>query len=231
MPNPPDTIALENELGLSFRNKELLEQALVHSSYLNENPKYLLASNERLEFLGDALVDLAVAHELFQRNATLSEGQLTQYRSVLVMGETLARVAKSLHIGRFLLMGLGEERSGGRQRDSNLAGAFEALVGALFLDQGYETASSFVHRALAKEIDLLHLNQIHKDAKSLLQELAQERGLSFPRYEIVEVVGPDHDRRFTVEAAVGDKVLGRGIGRRKADAEQEAAQQALDALT
>ena len=227
----PDLESLEKELGLVFRDKQLLQQALVHSSYLNENPGFTTGSNERLEFLGDALIDLVMGHELYQRYPTIPEGQLTQLRSALVRGETLARTANSLSLGLYLLMGQGEEDSGGRQRPSNLADTFEALVGALFLDQGYDATRAFVLKVMAKEMDQLSPGIAAKDSKSLLQELLQTRGLAFPHYEMVQVEGPDHERRFTVEVLVNGEVMGLGTGQRKAEAEQKAAQQALDALT
>ncbi len=226
----PDLSLLEHELGLSFKDSRLIKQALVHSSYHNENPGLDLGSNERLEFLGDAFIDLVVGHELYRRHTDLPEGQLTQLRSALVNGETLARVAESLRLGEFLLMGRGEEQSGGRDRPSNLAGTLEALVGALFLDQGYDAAGEFIIRVLKEEMDNLSPQKAPKDPKTLLQEAFQEQGLPSPRYEIVGVAGPEHDRRFTVEVLMDGKVMGRGMGHRKSEGEQRAAQQALEAL-
>ena len=221
---------LERDLGVSFRDRSLLELAFVHSSYLNENPEALPESNERLEFLGDALLGLAVAQDVYQRVPGGSEGDLTSLRSALVRGETLARVADSLQLGEYLIMGKGEEASGGRDRESNLAATFEALVGALFLDQGYGPARDFASRILSAEITTVASSGVSKNAKSLLQELVQERGEGPPSYRIVDVTGEDHDREFTAEVLVSGTVMGRGVGRRKALAEQEAAKSALEEL-
>lgn len=222
--------SLGEELGVSFRSRELLELAFVHSSYMNENPDSFAESNERLEFLGDALIDLSVAHELYAKYPDRPEGELTALRAALVRGETLARTAESLRLGRFLLMGRGEEAGGGRTRRSNLAAVFESLVGALFLDQGYERASAFVLAALADEFEVLQSGDTAKNPKSILQELVQARGTPPPDYRTVDITGRDHDRLFTVEVLVGGKVVGRGRGRRKSYAEQDAAREALKSL-
>ena len=221
---------LEEALGISFRQKDMLHLALSHSSYLNENPGVLPESNERLEFLGDALIGAVVAHELFRINPSWSEGELTQARSALVRGDTLADVAESLNLGHHLYMGKGEEEGGGRQRPTNLAAVFEALVGALFLDQGYEAASDFVLRVLLPELSTLGQQAALKSPKSVLQEAVQARGMPPPSYRIVEVKGSDHARSFTAEVTVAGQVLGRGAGGRKSLAEQEAAAEALKAL-
>ncbi|MFQ5874820.1 MAG: ribonuclease III [Dehalococcoidia bacterium] len=222
--------SLEERLGVSLRDRELLRLAFVHSSYLNENPGLLQESNERLEFLGDALLGLAVAHELYQRYPDRPEGELTALRSALVQGETLARIADSLHLGEYLLMGRGEEAGGGRERQSNLAATFEALVGAVFQDQGFEAARAFVLRVLSKELSTIGRRSVPKNPKSALQELVQGKGIASPSYRIVEVTGKDHARRFTAEVLVEGKVMGRGTGRRKSLAEQDAAQEALRAM-
>ena len=221
---------LERVLGVSFRDRAVLELAFVHSSYLNENPEALLESNERLEFLGDALLGLVVAQDVYRLVPGGSEGVLTSIRSALVRGETLARVANSLQLGEYLLMGRGEEASGGRNRESNLAATFEALVGALFLDQGYGPAREFVSRILSEELTAAASQGVSKNPKSLLQELVQERGEGSPSYRIVDESGEDHAREFTAEVFVSGKVLGLGTGRRKVVAEQEAARNALRGL-
>ncbi len=222
--------SLEESLDIRFCERKLLEQALVHSSFLNENPEFPLGSNERLEFLGDAVLDLAIGHQLCKLYPDLSEGKLTSLRSALVRGETLARLAGSLHLGDYLLMGQGEESGGGRRRRSNLANVFEALVGALFLDQGYDAAREFILRAMAPEIDRVLARGVPKDPKTQLQEVLQARGLSSPVYRVVDISGPDHSRLFAVEAVMEDQVIGRGTGRRKVEAERKAAQQALETL-
>ena len=226
----PRLDSLERRLPAPFRDRDLLSQALVHSSYLNENPDTFPESNERLEFLGDALLGLVVARDLYERYPDLPEGALTALRSALVRGETLARVGRSLDLGQCLVMGKGESASGGRERPTNLAAALEALVGAVFLDSGYETARAFVLDVLADELSEIERRPAPKSPKSLLQERVQAQGLAAPAYRIVEATGDDDSRRFAAEAVVDGKVVGRGAGRRKHVAEEEAAQEALKSL-
>ncbi len=227
----PSSDALENRLGVLFKDKTLLKQSLVHSSFLNENPDAGLLSNEKLEFLGDAVIGLSVAYALYDGCPGRSEGELTSLRSALVKGQTLARVASSLGLGDYLVMGKGEEAEGGRKRQSNLADAFEAVVGAVFLDQGYEAAKAFVMRTLASELDRSLAGDVPQDPKSRLQEISQSKGLGQPKYKVVEISGPEHDRSFSVEVIIEDKVLGKGAGRRKIDAEREAATEAYESLS
>ena len=221
---------LEGTLGVSFADKDLLRQALAHSSYLNENPGAFAQSNERFEFLGDAIIGAAVAAELFRRFPDWTEGELTHGRSELVRGEALARVAESVRLGQCLYIGRGEDTAGGRRRLNNLAAAFEALVGALFMDQGYGVARDLVIRLMSE--DLAHLEQptVPVNAKSALQEAVQAKGLSTPEYRIVRAKGKDHAREFTAEVVVGGDVAGRGAGARKSLAEQAAAAEALRAM-
>lgn len=226
----PRLDSLEESLGVSFEDRDLLRLAFIHSSYLNENPGEFPESNERLEFLGDAFIGLVIARELYERFQDKPEGELTDLRSALVRGDTLARIADRLHLGQFLLMGRGEEASGGRERPSNLSAALESLVGALFLDQGYQTACAFTLEALAQELSAIGQSQAPRSPKSLLQELVQSRGMAPPSYRIVDAMGEDHARQFTAEALVSGEAMGRGTGPRKAQAEQEAARQALKAL-
>jgi ribonuclease-3 len=227
MPRSIGLESAEEALGVAFRDRALLRSAFTHGSYLNESHGEAPESNERLEFLGDGVIGLAVAQELYQRYPDRQEGELTALRSELVRGETLARVARALELGRYLVMGRGEEAGGGRDRTSNLAATFEALVGALFLDQGYDGASSFVLASLASEIEDAPPGPAPKSSKSLLQELLQGQGLAAPSYRISETSGLDHARRFTAEALSEGRVIGRGAGPRKSSAEQEAAAEAL----
>ena len=222
--------SLENALGVSVKDKDLLRLALAHSSYFNENPGSLAGSNERLEFLGDAIISAAVAHELYRRFPDWPEGQLTQARSVLVRGEALTAVAKRLNLGKHMYMGNGEEEAGGRERPTNLAAALEAVVGAVLLDQGYEEASKLVLRLLAPELEAVGQSQALKSPKSILQEVVQGKGLPPPAYEIVQVTGSEHQRQFTVEVTIDGQVIGQGTGGRKSQAEQEAAAAALKAM-
>lgn len=225
-----DISSLEDALGVSFRDKDLLRLALVHSSYLNENPGAFAESNERLEYLGDAVLGLIVAQELFGRHAEWAEGDLTRARAEVVRGETLARLATGLELGDLLYMGQGEEKGGGRRRPSNLAAVFEAVVGAVLLDQGYEAARASCLAVLSEAIDSAGSRRGALNPKSALQELVQRRGQGTPVYSVVNTAGQEHSRIFTAEVTVEGETAGRGSGRRKSDAEQAAAQEALAAL-
>ena len=226
-----DLTALQQILGVSFNDLSLLEQALVHSSYVNENPGVAPASNERLEFLGDAILGFVVAEELYQRFPHLSEGEMTKLRSALVRRDALSRMAKAINLGNYLYLGRGEEASGGRHKPANLAGALEAVIGAISLDQGSATAKNFILRLIDKELNKVLTHGVKADYKSQLQELIQSRQQQTPTYNVIEAVGPDHDRTFTVEVKVGDTVLGRGSGKSKRTAEVKAARSALDYLS
>jgi len=226
-----DLAALQQALGVWFNDPSLLEQALVHSSYVNENPGFAPASNERLEFLGDAILGFIVAEELYQRFPQFSEGEMTKLRSSLVRRDALSRMARAISLGNYLYLGKGEEASGGRRKPANLAGALEALIAAIFLDRGLSTARDFVLRSTDKELNKVLSQGIEPDYKSQLQEIIQARQQQTPTYKVIEAVGPDHDRAFTVEVRVGDTVLGRGSGKSKKVAETEAARSALDQLS
>ena len=221
---------VEARLSLRFADRELLALALVHSSYANENPEVGAASNERLEFLGDGFINFVIAHRLYEKAPGAPEGELTARRSLVVRGETLARVASRLGLGDLLVMGRGEEAGGGRERASILADAFEAVVGALLLDGGYTSARAFVLRSLRDDIDSALRSEPPKDPKSRLQELLQSAGREAPRYDSVASDGPDGAPWFTVEVSTGSEVLGQGAGRRKVDAERAAASSALERL-
>ena len=227
---PHDLDTLARSLGIPFEDPGLLRLAFTHSSYANENPGVGSVSNERLEFLGDALVGLVVADRAYTERPTQHEGDLTSLRAALVQDETLARVARSLDLGRFMLMGRGEDASGGRERTSNLAALFEALAGAVYLDQGFEAARGFTTRALSAEMGAIPEPAPPKSPKSLLQEALQAQGFEPPTYRVVGVEGADHARTFTAEVVVAGKPLARGSGPRKAAAEREAAQHALEKL-
>jgi len=226
-----DLDTLQNLLGVRFEDIILLKQALVHRSYLNENPDFELPSNERLEFLGDALVGLAVAEKLYRQFPESPEGELTELRSILVRKETLARLAVSLGLGGYLYLGRGEEVSGGRGRESNLARAFEAVVGAIFVDRGFAVARDFVLKRLGEELERLKGGKPAVDYKSALQQFTQSRLQLTPFYRTVSEAGPHHEREFMVEVLVGDKVVARGEGRSKQVAEKEAARMALETLS
>ena len=225
--------ALERKLGLRFKDRGLLGLALVHPSYVNEvRPGQREAgSYERMEFLGDAVLGATITLELFKRCPELSEGQLTKLRSSLVRGRTLAKVARSLGLGQHLSLGRGEESTGGRERDSNLSAAFEAVVGAAFLDRGFAKASKFVLGVMGQEMAEVLAEGVPEDPKSRLQELIQADGGPSPSYRVVKSGGPDHLKSFEVEVIMDGEVMGRGLGQRKLDAEKQAAQDALGRLT
>jgi ribonuclease-3 len=221
---------LQKTLKIKFKNKALLEQALIHSSYINENPGIAEGDNERLEFLGDAVLGFIIAEELYKRFPQFSEGEMTRLRSSLVSQDALSRLAKSIKLGDFLYLGKGEETGGGRSKPANLSGAMEALTAAIFLDRGMKVTRKFVLKLIAKKMAKTLSQGIEADYKSKLQEIMQSQRQLKPKYKVIEVVGPAHERQFTVEVSVGDSVLGRGSGKSKKAAEAEAARIALEKL-
>ena len=225
-----DWEALEHRLGVTFQDPHVLRQAFVHRSYLNENPGASLLSNERLEFLGDAALSLVVAQRLYELFPTHGEGLLTELRAHLVRRDTLARAAERLTLGDYLLLGRGEESAGGRRRPSNLAAVFEAVVGAILVDQGPGAVDGFVTSALADEFEAVQSGVVPADPKSRLQVLVQSRGQELPEYRTLKVEGPEHARLFTVEVCLDGEVVGIGQGKTKRQAEREAARRALDKL-
>ena len=227
---PKTAQTLLSVLGMEFKRPELAEQALVHRSYLNEAPGLELESNERMEFLGDAVLGIIVSDRLYKDYPSLSEGHLSQLRALLVRWDTLAEVAERVSLGDYLTLGRGEEMSGGRGRPSNLAGALEAVIGAAFLDGGLTKARKLVLSLLQPELEKIAAGAVAVDSKSQLQHEAQARWHEIPRYRLVSSVGPDHDKTFTVEVSVRSDVLGRGEGRNKKQAELAAAREALETL-
>jgi ribonuclease-3 len=225
------TNRLEKIIGLRFRDQGLLQQALVHRSFLNEQGGSPLDSYERLEFLGDAVLSLIVSTELYLRVPHATEEQLSKGRAALVNNESLSHFTRRLNLGDFLLLGRGADATGGRESDSILAACFEALVAAVYLDQGYPEARRFVLQVMKKELDESCLQGMpQENPKSQLQEYFQGLGRPTPRYRIVTTEGPDHNPVFTVEVSVEDQVVGTGQGGKKADAERAAAQDALARL-
>jgi ribonuclease-3 len=229
--NVSDLFHLQQEIGVFFRDPLLLDQALVHSSYVNENPDAAPSSYERMEFLGDAVLGLVIAEKLYKDLPESAEGELTRLRSALVRRETLANIAESIGLGEYLHLGKGEEAGGGRNKLVNLAGAFESLIAAIFFDQGLEAARNFILKVFGPEIYKLAHISAGADYKSQLQEIMQARKQMTPVYHLVSAAGPDHDRLFTVEVKAGDTILGRGQGKNKKAAETEAARAALMSLT
>jgi ribonuclease-3 len=226
----PDSSKLQKILGVSFSQPDLLEQALVHSSFINENPASAINHNERLEFLGDAVLDFIVADRLYRDFSGLTEGEMTKARATLVRRDTLASVASNIRLGDFLFMGKGEESTGGRSKVPNLAGALEAVIAAIYLDQGVETAAGVVNKLLAEEWRKLVSQGVGIDYKSKLQELSQSIHQAAPLYRLVSETGPDHDKVFTVEVIIDGKPMGSGTGKSKKLAETEAARVALATL-
>jgi ribonuclease-3 len=226
----PDISALQKTLGVTFKEPALLRQALVHSSFINENFDYVSGHNERLELLGDAVLGFIVAEELYRSSPVLSEGEMTRLRAALVRRDTLARVARSVSLGDFLYLGKGEEAGGGRGKSTNLAGALEAVIAAVYLDRGLITARDVVIRLLSADWSELTKSDAGVDYKSRLQELIQSKFQQPPSYRLVGETGPDHNKRFTVEVTVNNEVLGCGSGRSKKLAETEAARAALERL-
>ncbi|GAB4506514.1 MAG: ribonuclease III [Anaerolineales bacterium] len=221
---------LEQILHYEFRDPALLQQALTHSSYVNENRDTMLADNERLEYLGDAVLDFMVADWLFREYPDLAEGEMTNLRARLVREDTLARLARGIHLGEHLLLGKGEAESGGRSRPHNLCAAFEALVGAVYLDADLDVVRAIFKPILAPELERALHDQSARDPKSLLQEWVQARYHLTPTYETVSEEGPDHAKVFTVQVVLNDRVLGVGTGASKQAAAQQAASAALRRL-
>ncbi|MAG34733.1 MAG: ribonuclease III [Dehalococcoidia bacterium] len=225
-----DIERLASALAVPEVDRDLLRVALTHRSILNEDPT-ITEPNERLEFLGDAVIDLAVSDHLYQTHPERAEGQLTTLRAAVVRAAALARVARGLSLGTYLRISKGEDAAGGRSRPSLLAGGLEAIIGAVYLDLGWETAQALVDRLLVPELDRVlaaDTDAPGKDPKSLLQELAQAAQGLTPTYQVVSAVGPDHAKEFKVEVRIGHELSVRGAGPSKQRAEQAAAQRALE---
>ncbi len=227
----PDFNTLATTLGIKMNNLGLLIEALTHRSYLNEHREYTGSHNERLEFLGDAVLELAVTDFLFKKYPSVAEGELTSYRAALVNTVSLAETAQTLGVNDYLLLSKGEARDTGRARDVIIADAFEAIIGAVYLDSGYAAAEEFIARTLYPKLDGVIESRSYQDAKSRFQEIAQEKRSITPAYETLSEVGPDHDKRFTVGVFIGDEEIARGEGQSKQEAEQSAAQAGLDKLS
>lgn len=217
----------ERKIGIIFKNKKNLEQVFVHRSYLNENPNFGLDHNERLEFLGDAVLELITTEFLYNKYPN-PEGELTNWRSALVKGKMLAEIAKDLEINDYLYLSKGEQQSSGKARDLILANAFEALIGAIYLDRGYKVAQKFISKVLLKHIDDILKNKLYLDAKSHLQEILQGKEKITPIYRVLKEYGPDHDKKFEIGVYLENKLLGRGNGPSKQTAQESAAENALE---
>ncbi|RIK37749.1 MAG: ribonuclease III [Chloroflexi bacterium] len=226
-----DPADFERDQGISFKDKTLLQLAFVHRSFVNESGSDgATEDNERLEFLGDQVLGYVVSEELYRRYPQYQEGQLTSIRSALVRRETLARHAQTLGLGNYLLLGHGEEESGGRTRTATLCAVFEAVVGAIYLDQGTDAVRNFVLPLMRDELERVEHSALEKDAKSRLQEYVQSNLNVTPRYRMVEASGPDHNKTFVMKVMIADKIYGVGSGHSKQEATQQAAAMALDRL-
>lgn len=224
-----DISELEKKIKIEFKNKKLLKQAFIHRSYLNENVGLDLDNNERLEFLGDAVLELVVTQYLYE-NYKEPEGELTNWRAALVKRPMLASVAKDLSIGKFLYLSKGEEKTGGRSRELILANTLEALIGAIYIDQGFEQAQKFIKKHILSRLPEILQKKLYIDPKSKLQEFAQETMGITPTYKILAEYGPDHAKSFTVGVYLKGKLVGQGSGSSKQIAQQAAASSALEAI-
>ncbi len=224
-----DFSVLEKKLDNVFKNKNLLTQAFVHRSYLNENPQIGLGNNERLEFLGDAVLELAVTEYLYAQYPGKSEGELTGWRAALVNTKMISAAAAKLGFGDFLLLSRGEAKEDGKSRQYILANTFEAFIGALYLDRGYDPCQKFIKDNLLIELPEIIAKKLYKDAKSRFQEVAQEIVKVTPSYRVLAEKGPDHAKHFTVGVYLGDELVARAGGYSKQEAEEETAKKALEA--
>ncbi len=218
---------LEKEIGYSFSQPLLLKRALTHRSYANEKKLSAEHHNERFEFLGDAVLELAVSQFLMERYPRFSEGDLSKMRAAIVNEKQLAELARNFRLGEHLYVGRGEEQTSGREKPSLLADAYEAVLGAIYLDRGFEKAARVIHRHYSKLLDETPMEEFNRDYKTELQERCQGRFHSIPRYRLVAERGPDHDKIFDVEIFIRNEVAGKGMGHSKKEAEQAAAQEAL----
>lgn len=222
-----DFSKLEDKLNLKFKNQDLLIQAFIHRSYLNEYPRFKLSHNERLEFLGDAILEQVVTEYLFKSYPKKSEGELTSWRAALVNAKMLTKTAQDLGFNDFLLLSQGESREKGKSRQYILANTFEAFVGSLYLDQGIEVCNDFIEKNLIKKLSKIIKECLFRDAKSQFQEESQEKVGITPIYKVLEERGPDHNKYFIIGVFLGKDLVAKGDGSSKQEAEEEAAKQAL----
>lgn len=217
---------LEKKIETKFKDRNILLQALTHRSYLNENPKWGQDHNERLEFLGDAVLELVVTEYLYKTYPN-PEGELTNWRAALVNAVTLSKITSEFDLNDYVLLSKGESKDTGRARQYILANAMESLIGSIYLDQGYEASEKFIKKFILKELDGIIKNQLYRDAKSLFQEKAQEKAGITPTYEVLKEWGPDHARNFQVGVFLEKEMVGVGDGPSKQEAQQVAASDAL----
>jgi ribonuclease-3 len=221
---------LEENLGYRFTDIGLLEKALTHRSFVNENPALSFKDNERLEFLGDAVLELTITDMLMKKFPDHAEGQLSKLRASVVNEQPLAELARQFRLGEFLLLGRGEESSGGRMKASLLANAFESIIAAMFLDAGFDRTAIFIGQLFAPLIGEETATAIYRDYKTVVQEVCQIRFRDVPRYVLISEIGPDHNKRFETSLVIGEQIIATGTGRNKKEAEQQAAKSALEAF-
>jgi len=220
---------LQKKIGVTFKDKNIFKNAFIHRSYLNEHRGFKGDSNERLEFLGDSVLSIIISRFLFDKLPNVDEGELTTLRASLVRTETLAKLAKKINLGNYLYLSKGEEESGGRNNNSILANTFEALLGSIYIDQGLEKTGKFIEQIILKEWRILTKTAV-SDHKSKLQESLQRKYHTSPQYKLISNWGPDHSKEFQIGAYIGNKILGKGIGKNKQQAAQNAAKEALKYL-
>jgi len=223
-----DFSKFEEKIGLNFKNKDLLTQAFVHRSYLNENPNFKLDHNERLEFLGDAVMELIVTEHLYKEHPEKSEGELTNWRAALVNAKMLTQVAEEIGFNEFLLLSKGESKEEGKARAYILANTFEALLGSIYLDLGYEAVDEFLQKYLMTKLAEVIKTGSYKDSKSKFQEQAQDKKGITPSYKVLGESGPDHNKKFTVGVFLEEEKVAEGEGSSKQEAEEDAAKKALE---
>lgn len=229
--NPLNLNLLQKTIQIKFKNQLILQQAMTHKSYANENRNKSARDNERLEFLGDAVLNLVISDTIFKMYRDYPEGELAKTRAVVVSAPTLARTAKKIELGKYLYLGKGEAMTGGRNRDSILADGLEALIGAIYLDCGLAEVTDFIKKYLFDEIQLVESGEHIQDYKTILQEEIQKRSNTRPLYSVVNEEGPDHDKLFTVQVKYKSSVIGTGTGKNKKEAQQRAAANAITKLT
>lgn len=219
--------SLEDKIGYKFTRIDILNKALTHSSFANEQKDEKIKHNERLEFLGDSVLGLVISSYLFSKYPNYPEGELTKLRAIIVCESSLASVSREIRLGKYLLLGNGEEATGGRNRNSILADAFEALIGAIYIDGGIDSAKEFIINKLTNTINQAISGKLFTDYKTELQEIIQKKNNAKIEYKVIYEEGPDHNKVFHVQVGVSDKILGQGSGKSKKEAEQNAAKQAL----
>ncbi|MBI5194044.1 MAG: ribonuclease III [Nitrospirae bacterium] len=223
--------SFQKRISYTFKNPDILQESLTHKSYVNENPDENLKDNERLEFLGDSVLSLSISTFLINNYPHLSEGELSRFKSIIVSEPALSNIASSLDIGQYLLLGRGEEHTGGRKKESLLANALEAIIAAIYLDGSYYPADKFIKNNFSEELSTIVREGISVDYKTDLQEYCQGKALPLPVYKVLKESGPDHKKIFEIELIIDGEVYGRGSGKNKKEAEQRAAKEALYFLT